>query len=635
LSLILEDVVEFLRDVPPFQFLDERTLTSVARDVSLEFYPKGTLILKQDGNPSQHLSIIKKGGVRIYLVTGEGEEMVIDYRGEGDCFGFLSIIGGDHSRSNVVSVDDTVCYQLGREAVLRLLESNPSFTEFFLKTVLIKYIDKTYKEVQDRSLLYGGGDKVLFTTPVGELAVKKAVSKSQDISVQEAARAMSFNNISSLILTDEDGMPVGIVTDRDLRGKVVARARAFDSPVKDIMSRSLVKVDAMDYCFEALLKMIRYGIHHLIVVESGRVKGVVTNHDFMLLQGTSPVSVVRDIEGRQTVEELASAAGRINKIVALLLKEGARAGNITRIITEINDRLVRQAIEIVSRKHGPAPLPYCWVCLGSEGRKEQTFKTDQDNALIYADPASKEEQDAAEKYFASFTADVNDALTACGFPACTAGYMASNERWRLPLKGWKKLFRDWIYDPTPEAVLSSLIFFDFRAVHGDISLAEALRDALFSMLKDQGVFLGFMANTIIKNRPPIGFFKQFVVEKGGEHKDELDLKVKGLSPLVDIARLFALENGVRETSTVERLHALKERHSIVDEYSDELEHAFEFIMLQRIHRQMGRMEQGLLPENFINPESMSGLEKRMMKESFNLITKVQDLVIEKYKPMIW
>ena len=635
MSLILEDVVEFLRDVPPFQFLDERTLTSVARDVSLEFYPKGTLILKQDGNPSQHLSIIKKGGVRIYLVTGEGEEMVIDYRGEGDCFGFLSIIGGDHSRSNVVSVDDTVCYQLGREAVLRLLESNPSFTEFFLKTVLIKYIDKTYKEVQDRSLLYGGGDKVLFTTPVGELAVKKAVSKSQDISVQEAARAMSFNNISSLILTDEDGMPVGIVTDRDLRGKVVARARAFDSPVKDIMSRSLVKVDAMDYCFEALLKMIRYGIHHLIVVESGRVKGVVTNHDFMLLQGTSPVSVVRDIEGRQTVEELASAAGRINKIVALLLKEGARAGNITRIITEINDRLVRQAIEIVSRKHGPAPLPYCWVCLGSEGRKEQTFKTDQDNALIYADPASKEEQDAAEKYFASFTADVNDALTACGFPACTAGYMASNERWRLPLKGWKKLFRDWIYDPTPEAVLSSLIFFDFRAVHGDISLAEALRDALFSMLKDQGVFLGFMANTIIKNRPPIGFFKQFVVEKGGEHKDELDLKVKGLSPLVDIARLFALENGVRETSTVERLHALKERHSIVDEYSDELEHAFEFIMLQRIHRQMGRMEQGLLPENFINPESMSGLEKRMMKESFNLITKVQDLVIEKYKPMIW
>ncbi len=223
--------------------------------------------------------------------------------------------------------------------------------------------------------------------------------------------------------------------------------------------------------------------------------------------------------------------------------------------------------------------------IGSEGRKEQTFKTDQDNAIIYADPATEAEAEAAKKYFSVFAEFVRDSLLQCGFPPCPANYMASNPQWCQPLKVWKKYFSTWISTPTPEAVLNSVAFFDFRPMYGETSLAEMLRDHLNALLKDQKVFLGYLANMAIKNQPPIGFFKSFVVDKDGEHKDELNLKIKGLAPLVDILRLFALEKGIRETSTMERIETLRRKHTIVEEYADDFEQAFEFIMLLRIHHQ--------------------------------------------------
>ncbi len=223
----------------------------------------------------------------------------------------------------------------------------------------------------------------------------------------------------------------------------------------------------------------------------------------------------------------------------------------------------------------------------------------------------------------------------CGFPSCPADYMASNPRWCQPLKEWKKYFAEWINEPTPEAVLKSLIFFDFRPIHGELGLAEELRNALTAMLEDRKLFFGYMANTIIHNMPPIGFFKSFVVEKSGEHKDTFDLKIKGIAPLVDAIRLFALEKGVKESSTLDRINALKGIHTIVKEYADELEYAFEFLMLLRIQHQLEQITSGGTPDNFINPYKLNSLEKKIIKEAFNIISKLQDLIIARYKQMIW
>jgi len=629
--MIIEDIIDFLKKVPPFQSLADAELKRIAEGISMEFYPKGLTILHQDGPPSEYLRIIKKGGVKVFIKSGDEEEVVIDYRSEGDAFGFLSLVGGDRSRANVVAVEDTIAYLINRKTITGLLDSNSAFTEFFLKSFLNKYIDKTYKEMHNKSLLYGGGDKLLFTTPVGELATKDVVTASQDITIKEAAGIMSEKRISSLVLVDSEGVPAGIVTDRDLRDKIVSKGRDIKDKVSSIMSVSLIKAEAREYCFEALLKMIRYNIHHLIVVDEGRLKGIITNHDLMMLQGTSPISIAREIESQQTIEGLVPPSRKINTIISILLKEGAKASNITRIITEINDRLIRNILEIAERKYGSPPVDYCWVVFGSEGRKEQTFKTDQDNAIIYDNPELEKDEIEIRKYFSEFTHFVRDALVSCGFPLCPADFMASNARWCQSLNVWKEYFSKWISNPTPEALLMSLIFFDFRPIHGNLKLAEDLRSYLERHLKNQNIFFAKMAGIITKNRPPLGFFRSIIVEKSGEHKDALNLKLRGIGPVVDIARLFALERGVRETSTLERIKALKDKHPVISELGSELEQAFEFISLLRVHHQIGQIEESVPPDNFINPEKLSNLEKKSLKESFQLILKVQDAIIEIYR----
>jgi CBS domain-containing protein len=629
---IIEDTIEFLKSFPPFEFLDTEVVNSVAVKTSLEYYPKGTHILIQDGSPSEFLYIIKKGGIKVYRKVN-GEEITIDFRSEGDSFGFVSLISGDKSRANVVAIDDTICYLIPRETMLSLMNKYPEVRDFYLKSFMNIYLDKKYSEETSKKTLIGSVDKILFTTTVEEIASKNVISIPEYTPIKESARIMCENGISSLVIMNNEGIPVGIITDKDLRKKVVAAARDVNEPVKNIMSFPIIKVDAKDYCFEAIVKMLKYNIHHLLVIKNGQVGGIITNHDIMMLQGFSPVTIVRDIEMQQSIEGIIHTSKQITNLVGNLLQQGAKASNITRIITEINDRIVRKVIQFAEREFGPPPVSYCWIAIGSEGRKEQTFKTDQDNALIYADPVV-EQEDSVRKYFLEFTNYVKESLLKCGFPPCPGDIMASNPKWCQPLKVWKKYFSQWIFTPKGESINLSNIFFDFRGIYGDFSLEESLRDYLLNIVKDQRVFLGYLANLAVRNKPPLGFFKTFVVEKSGEHKDKLNLKIKGIAPIVDIIRLFSLEKGIREISTLERIEALKNKHGVVRDYADEIIYAFEFLMLLRMKHQYYQVIQGIMPDNFINPEKLSNLEKKLLKDTFQLISKLQDILIERYKLMI-
>ncbi|MBZ0155122.1 MAG: DUF294 nucleotidyltransferase-like domain-containing protein [Alphaproteobacteria bacterium] len=632
--MLFEDVMSFLRNTPPFQFLEDTVLKDVAGTLSMEFYPKDSVILRQDGPASDSLRIIKKGGVKISLRSDTGEDMVIDYRGEGETFGLVSLMGNTQ-KTTITAVDDTICYLLKKNDLFKLIDSTPAFTEHFLQSHFTKYIDKTYREMRGRSLYYGGSDHLLFTTPAGELVSREVVTVGEEASIQEAAQVMAQERVSSVIVMDGKGLPAGIITDRDLREKVVAKGRGVEEPARSIMSLPLIRVDAKDYCFEAVLKMLRYHIHHVLVIREGALAGIITNHDLMVLQGKSPLSFAKDIESQLTVEGLVPVSKKITNSIGFLLKEGAKAGSIIKIVSELNDRLVRKVLESAERKFGQPPVPYCWIVFGSEGRKEQSFRTDQDNALIFADRDTAAEEAEARAWFSGFTAFVRDSLQQCGFPPCPSGYMASNPEWCQPLRAWKRCFTNWIANPTSDALLKSLIFFDFRPLYGDPSLADELRDHLRNALEGQKVFLGHLANLIVTNRPPLGFLKSFVVEKSGEHKDELNLKIKGITPIVDMLRLFALERGARETSTFERVEALRDKHTIVREYADELTYVLEFILLLRIHHQFGQWEAGKPVDNFINPHSLSTLERKTMKDAFHLISRMQDLIMERYKALIW
>ena len=630
----VQDVVAFLRNVPPFQFLEDPQLRELAQAAELEYYPTGAVILEQDGPPSEHLLVVKKGGAKVFVRSEENEETLVDYRAEGDVIGFLSLYTGDRSRTNVVATSDTICLLIGKAEFRRLLDANPLIREFLHRTFLSKYLDKTLHEMRTRSILAGGGERLLFTTPVGELASGAVVTAPAGLSIQDAAALMSRDRISSLVVLDAAGKPQGIITDRDIRDKVVATGRDVAEPATAIMSAPLVTADVRDYCFEALLTMIRHNIHHLLVVDGGALKGIITNHDLMILQGTSPLSVVQEVEHQQDIAGLAQASGKVSQIVGLLIKEGARAANITRVVTEINDRIVRRVLEIAERKVGHPPVRYAWLALGSEGRGEQIFRTDQDNALLLDDAADPELAAEAGRWAEQFAACARDALVACGFPPCPAGLMAANPLWRQPLRVWRKYFSDWIQSPTGESPLQTSVFFDFRVVHGDALLGDRLRDHIAAQLADQRIFLNYVANQIATNRPPIGFFGSFVVEKSGEHKDQLNLKARGINPLVDLVRFFALEKGTRESGTLERIEALRGTHTLVREHADELVQALDFLLLLRLHNQYRQAGDGLPVDNFITPARLTNLEKRTIKEAFHLISKLQDDVLQRYKAAI-
>ncbi len=631
--MLIDEAVRFLSQIPPFQFLEGPLRRELAQSLTMEFHPKGAVILQQDGPVSDYLQIIQKGMVKItHRPKGGGDEVVVDYRERGETFGLVSLMGGQQ-RTTIVALQDTVCYLLPKGRFNELVGSHPAITEYLLQFHLTKYLEMTSREIQGKSLFLGSSDHLLFTAQVGEICQRFTTVVEADTTIRETARRMVEERQSAALVVGPSGEPIGILTDSDFRSKVVAEGEPINGPVSRVMSYPVVSVDEKDPCFEVVLKMLQRDIYHVAVTREGAIRGVVTNHDFMVLQGRSPLAFSEDIEHQTTLDGLAPVSRKALSIIGALLREGTRATNITRIISELNDRVVRKVLELAEREFGPPPVPYCWLALGSEGRKEQTFRTDQDNALVYADVSEIQRAKVAD-YFRRFSVFMRHGLIQCGFEACPANYMASNPDWCQPLSEWKRYFSSWISEPNPEAVLKSLIFFDFRPLHGDGSLAWELREHFGRLIPDYPVFLGFLANMLVKNRPPIGFFGGVAVERSGEHKDGLNLKIKGVAPLVDIARLFALEKGIRHASTLERLEALRGSTSLLADLVDELEYAFEFITLLRVHHQYRQMEAGTPIDNFIRLDTLSSLERQSLKNAFRLILKVQDLVMDRYKAFI-
>jgi CBS domain-containing protein len=597
--------------------------------MSLKFYPKGHTIHRQNGPAAEHLGIVQSGAVKVFVRTNDGEDVLVDYRTVGDFFGLLSFACGDVSRDTIIAEEDTTCYLLGRDSVLTLLRTNAEFAEYCFRTRLKRFVDLIYREIHDRTLMYGGGDKLLFTNVLGDLAAKSVVTAPEDCSIRDAAAVMEEHKISSLLLVDSQGHPSGLVTDRDLRNRVVAKGRDPGGRVGDIMSAALIKSEARDYCFEALQKMMRYNIHHLLVVDKGDLRGIITNHDLMMLQGSSPLSVAREIENQDTIDGLEPVSRKIDKTLSLLIRERAKAGHITRIISEINDRLLKKALTITEARLGPPPVAYCWLVYGSEGRKEQTFRTDQDNAILYEDPDG--DGGDVRAYFSEFSVRMREALERCGSPSCTAGYMANNPKWCQPFSVWKGYFSIWVRNPTPDAIKQCRIFCDLRPVHGNILLAERLRSFFAQQIRNKNIFFVRMAGVMLENRPPLGPLGGFATEKSGPRKGTLNIKLNALTPVIDAAKLSALELQVSATSTLARLSELKGRSGTVSPFAGELEDVFEFLMSLRLRHQFHQIEQGIEPDNLIDPHALGRLDASMLKEAFKVVRSVQAATRKKYK----
>ena len=630
-SVVTTSVVAFLKNIPPFQFLSAPELSRLAITMTLEFFPKETVILSAGHPASESLYVVHKGAVKLALRSQVGKQLTLDMRSEGEIFGLLSILGKDLARLDVTAVEDTLCYRIPAEEMRRLMSSNAEVANYLLRTSLTRYMDRSLQELRTQTGLMGDTERLLYSLSVNDIPLSPSVLCQKGTTIREAAQTLARSKATCVFVINENSEAIGIVTDRDFAEKVAAQALSLELPVTEIMSSPVVAVEASDRLFHALLAMVSRNIHHILVTQQGRPAGVLTAHDLMVLQGKSPLNVVRFIESQSTVQDLAAAQTRISGLVPLLLREGAKASHVTRVLAEVNDRLIAKILQLAESRLGSAPVPYCWVVLGSEGRREQTFKTDQDNALIFADSAD----DQAREYFAQLAAFAQDALSTCGYPLCTGNYMASNPRWRQPVEAWIGYFKAWISEGELHGTEDAMIFFDMRATAGDASLYESVKAKTREQLKEADLFKTVLAFVATTHKPPIGFFRSFVLERSGEHRNQLDLKTYGTGPIVNAARVFALHHGIEQTNTADRLAALVSVWAEHAPLFTELQEAFEFLTLLRLECQLRQVRDGIPLSNFVAPESLTHLQRSLLKESFRTIARAQALVEDTFRTAIW
>jgi CBS domain-containing protein len=338
---------------------------------------------------------------------------------------------------------------------------------------------------------------------------------------------------------------------------------------------------------------------------------------------------VGEVWKQDDVAGLVAVSRRLPQMVATLVEADARARDIGRVVTTVSDALTQRLLELAEARLGAPPVPYAWLALGSQARREQTAHSDQDNALLLDDAF---DADAHDAYFQDLAAFVCDGLDACGFVYCPGEVMATTDRWRQPLAAWKKTFDGWITEPRPKALMHTSIFFDLRAVYGEMGLGRELRRFFLDASESNSIFLASLSVNALDFKPPLGFFRQFVLEKKGEHADTLDLKHKGVVPIVDLARVHTLAHGLDAVGTEERLDRLAAtKGTLSAEDAANLRDAHEFIAMTRLRHQAEQIKRGEAPDNYVAPDALSPFERRHLKDAFKIVSRMQSALEQRYQ----
>ncbi len=618
-------VLEFLGSRFPFNALAQSDLQRFAQRAAIDFFPKGTLIFRQGETEVTHFYVIQKGGVRSYRVDAFGNLTLKDFRGEGEHFGALPIIQNTRANLNVETLDDTFCFLFDKKDFLTLLKTNHKVKQHYLRTMSEKMVQPVYAQLRQQKILpRAEGALFLFSARVGEISKERLFTAPERISVQEASLLMSEKRIGSILLTNDQEEIVGIVTDKDIRGKVVAKGLDYRTQASEIMAAPVQTISGQAVCFDALLSMIKNCIHHLAVEENGKIVKMLTTHDIMVAQGSSPYFLFREIQAQRQVSGLYELSRKIPMIVRPLIEEGAKACHVTRMVSVLNDHVLDRLLTLVQEEIGPPPLPFSWLLTGSEGRQEQIFKSAQANAVIYEDGGDDDACRKAEDYFRMLSEQAVKHLMACGYSSGHGENTATDSKWRQPQSVWESYFQDWRRFPDRERNFDPALFFDFRSGAGNAGLEEALREKLHALTRGEQPFLRFLVRPCISIQPPLSFYGNFVVEKDGKYSNALDVEGKTLFFFVVFARAMALKYGIGKTNTIERLRLLLEQQRIHKDLCSELIEAYELLMHLRLVHQLRLIEDEQAPNNLVCPGDLSDLEKQTLKETFEVIRRLQE-----------
>ncbi len=618
--------IDLLRRHPPFDRMEPEHLLWLAERLQLAYYAGGEAILSPEQGVANRFFIIKQG-----VVLGEQDVVRAQENAdwlelhEGECFPLGALLSKQAVSGTYRARDDVFCHELTSENFHQLTHLSPHFHDFCSRRIAT--LLEQSKHVIQAQYSQSSAEQQSMSSPLSAIIRRAPVSCAPQTPMKEVLQTMHDLGIGSMVAV-EDGRPVGIFTLHDVLNRVALAQIDLSMPVIGVMSTHLSTLPPQALAYEAALAMAKQNIRHVLVTDNGKLAGVISEKDLFALQRVGLRQVSTSIRNAKDLEGLKLCARDIRQLAHNMLAQGVAAEQLTQFISTLNDLLTSRIIELECEAQGIShselcEMGVCWLALGSEGRFEQTLNTDQDNGIIFSPPAGTS-PDEARRTLLPLAQRINIALDACGFPLCKGNIMASNPSWCLSLDEWMDTFSGWIHRGDAPVLLNSTIFFDFRPLFGKQELAYELRAWLNAKIRDNRLFLKHMVQNALGNRPPLGLLRDFVVDGG-----TLDLKINGIAPFVDAARILALAAGSGETATIRRLRAACETwHMDATEVEGWID-AFLYIQLLRLRLQHEQCESGSELSNRVNPDKLNNLDRRILKETFRQARKLQ-AVLEKY-----
>lgn len=638
-SQALAPVLTFLQQHAPFSQMSSTHREYLAMHLRQVFYAENEAIIGPHDGPPENFYIIKQGRVRgETIATSLQQSDSIWELVQGECFPIGALLTKRAVYLQQRASESTICYELKHIHFEYLMQQSNVFQDFCSRR-LASLLDHALHDVQISHATMTENNSSL-NAPLKNLIKQQPISCTPDTSIKEVLGIMQENQIASMVVINKFHSPIGIFTLHDMLSRVALAGVALEKPISDVMSKEIFSLRESDYAHDATLLMAEKGISHICLVNKGKLSGVISEKDLFSLQRVGLSKLSRLIPLAKNINSLSKLSHSIPQLIDQLFAQGSTVRQLTQIIARLNDNITRRVIEIVLKDHPGAPK-FVWLAFGSEGRSEQTLKTDQDNGIIFHCP-KKDKAHKIRKQLLSIATMINQALEQCGFPLCPGNIMASNPECCMSLDEWQSRFSRWIEQGTPEHLLRANIFFDFRPlyingkkkVYSNAQLHEytdQLNTFLLNMTHRNSRFRLQMAQNALRIRPPLGLFRDFQLINNNEHPHALDLKLNGLTPFVDAARIISLKYQINAKGTHERFQAAVDMKVLKQRDVDAWIEAYDFIQLLRMKQHKEQVQQGVPLHNYIDPDTLNELNRRILKESFRQATKLQSYIKREYQ----
>ncbi|HEX8327224.1 MAG TPA: DUF294 nucleotidyltransferase-like domain-containing protein [Hymenobacter sp.] len=621
--------LDFLRTVKPFDLLPEDVLAEVAEGLQEVHHPREAIIYHQDVTKLRGLDIVVEGEYETFFYDSQQNRRVVEYSRRGECYGGISLLlNKKKSLRTVLAKRNTRVYFLHRREFLALCQGYEGFFNFFTARYGQRMQNEEYahfvRPATSAASSYLASDQ-LFSRRIETLEMRPVVLCAAYTPIFEVAQRMAAARTSCYFITDADvnGQIIGYVTDITLRDKVVAGLADARQPVETIVDAPVVSISSRAFVYEAILLMFRTKTRYLLVETDGEYVGFLSRNKLLTDdQAQSPFIFIQSVKQAQAVPELKRRWEQVPEMVYQLLNRGVKPEIVNQVITTVSDTIAVKLIEDAIAELGPPPAKFVYMVLGSEGRKEQTLLTDQDNAIIYEDKAN-EQRELVRTYFLRFAEIVSDRLNEIGFSYCDGGFMAKNGKWTHSLSHWKRNYVEWMTDSNPEAGMQFAASFDCRYLYGDATIMDELHEFLAEELqKPRDRFFHYMAVNALQYEPPLTFFNNIRTFAVGSQQ-VFNLK-RTMSPIVDLVRMYALKHRIFATNTGERLEALKALGVFKEREAHELLQSYYYLMGVRLKKQAVQIiSDHTTPDNYLDPKSLTKVEQVTLKEIFRVIADFQ------------